>query len=74
LASARWERGGAVVLIKELSIKGFKNLTDRVMFAELGRINVIHGENNVGKSNVLEAMHLLFELLELRLAEIEPKT
>jgi AAA15 family ATPase/GTPase len=29
----------------------------------VGTIAVIHGENNVGKSNLLEAMQLFFQLL-----------
>jgi AAA15 family ATPase/GTPase len=34
------------------------------IFKIMGTICVIHGENNVGKSNVLEAMQLFFQLLQ----------
>ncbi|MEN8219455.1 MAG: AAA family ATPase, partial [Pseudomonadota bacterium] len=33
---------------------------------EMGAICVIHGENNIGKSNVLEAMQLFFQLLKVQ--------
>ena len=37
-------------------VQGYKNLTAPVVLDELDRVNVIHGDNNVGKSNVLEAI------------------
>ncbi len=52
-------------LLQQFEVKGYKNLTRTVTFGPLGRINVIHGENNVGKSNLLQAMDLYFRLLEL---------
>jgi len=53
------------LLLQEFEVTGYKNLTQRVTFGPLGRINVIHGENNVGKSNLLQAMDLFFRLLEI---------
>jgi len=50
-------------LLQQFEVTGYKNLTRTVKFGPLGRINVIHGENNVGKSNLLQAMDLYFQLL-----------
>jgi hypothetical protein len=49
--------------INSFSVRGYKNFTERVELAGLGSVNVIHGDNNVGKSNLLEAMFLFFRLL-----------
>ena len=51
------------LLLQEFQVKGYKNLTRTITFGPLGYINVIHGENNVGKSNLLQAMDLYFRLL-----------
>ncbi len=51
--------------IKRFAVKGFKNFNEEVVLDDLGKIAVIHGENNVGKSNLLEAMQLFFKLLSL---------
>jgi hypothetical protein len=45
-----------------VGIKDFKNLRD-VSLNGLGAINLIHGPNNVGKSNLLHAMAVLFRCL-----------
>ncbi|MEW5986017.1 MAG: ATP-binding protein [Chloroflexota bacterium] len=50
-------------LLQRFEVTGYKNLTRKIDFGPLGRINVIHGENNVGKSNLLEAMDLFFRCL-----------
>jgi hypothetical protein len=44
-------------------VRGFKNFTNWVVLEDLSEINVIHGPNNVGKSNLLQAMLLFFRLL-----------
>jgi predicted ATPase len=44
-------------------VQGYKNFRAPVRLADLGRFNVLHGENNVGKSNLLEAIGLLFVAL-----------
>jgi hypothetical protein len=49
--------------LQRFRVSGFKNLRQPVELDRLGPINVIHGENNVGKSNLLQAMDLFFHLL-----------
>ncbi len=48
--------------LKQFSVKGFKNFRQEIVLENMGDICVIHGENNIGKSNVLEAMRLFFSL------------
>ncbi|MEZ4431391.1 MAG: AAA family ATPase [bacterium] len=50
------------MFIHRFEVQGFKNFVEPVVLDELGEINVIHGDNNVGKSNLLEAMHLFFAI------------
>lgn len=47
----------------EFAVTGYKNLSREVRLTYLGRVNVIHGDNNVGKSNLLEAINLFFALV-----------
>ena len=47
--------------IRDFTLEGFKNLTVGVSAGELGPVEVIHGDNNVGKSNLLEALWILGE-------------
>ncbi len=47
-------------LIK-FSVTGYKNFQKEIVLENMGKICVIHGENNVGKSNLLEAMQLFFK-------------
>jgi ABC-type branched-subunit amino acid transport system ATPase component len=51
------------MLLHQFTVKGYKNLTQLITYGPLGRINVIHGPNNVGKSNLLQAMDLFFRIL-----------
>lgn len=51
------------MFIERFEVQGFKNFVEPVVIDDLGPVNVIHGDNNVGKSNLLEAMHLFFRLL-----------
>jgi hypothetical protein len=51
------------VKLLEFAVTGYKNLTREIRLTDLGRVNVIHGDNNVGKSNLLESLHLFFALL-----------
>lgn len=44
------------------AVQGFKNFRDEICLEELGPINIIHGDNNVGKSNLLEALLLFFQM------------
>lgn len=60
--------------IAEFRIEGYKNLVAPMSLDGLGtrRIVVIHGPNNVGKSNLLEALQLPFILLGLGEERKEP--
>lgn len=51
--------------LKRYEVSGFKNLTGPVVLEDLGPVNVLHGENNVGKSNVLQSIDWFFALLPL---------
>lgn len=44
-------------------VQGFKNLLAPIAMEDLGPINLLHGENNVGKSNLLRAIEVFFRLL-----------
>lgn len=47
--------------IEKFRVQGFKNLTEPLVMDNLRAYNVIHGVNNIGKSNLLEAMSLLMQ-------------
>lgn len=47
-------------MIKNLTISNFKNL-NHLELKDLNRITLISGENNVGKTSILEALVLLFD-------------
>lgn len=49
--------------LQRFEVQGYKNLRQRVVLEDLGAINVIHGENNAGKSNLLQAIGLFFRVL-----------
>lgn len=49
--------------VKRFSVKGYKNFGSEIVLEDMRAICVIHGENNIGKSNLLEAMQLFFQLL-----------
>lgn len=51
--------------LSSFHVRGFKNFRREVALEDLSAINVIHGVNNVGKSNLLQAMALYFRLLGL---------
>jgi hypothetical protein len=44
-------------------VQGYKNIRAPLRMDKLGVVNVIHGDNNVGKSNLIESIRLLFVLL-----------
>ena len=54
------------MLLKRFQVQGYKNFREPVVLDALARINVIHGPNNVGKSNLLQAIALFFFLLTPR--------
>lgn len=47
--------------IREVSIRGFRSLWN-VSISDLGYANILYGENNCGKSNILAAMQFLFRV------------
>lgn len=47
------------------AVQGFKNIVSEIALSDLKASEVIHGENNVGKSNLVEAMDLFFSLLDV---------
>lgn len=49
--------------LRSFKVQGFKNFRQPVVLEDLGGINVIHGPNNVGKSNLLQAIELFFVLV-----------
>ena len=49
------------MLIDNLEVKGFRSLGDTKM-PKLGPINILYGENNAGKSNILAALETLFQV------------
>lgn len=52
--------------LQQFSVKGFKNFRQPISLKNMGEICVIHGDNNIGKSNVLEAIQLFFQLLRVQ--------
>ena len=72
----------ASLLVPDLSIRGFRALADLAL-ARLGRVTLIAGENNTGKTSVLEAVRLfaeggtpevIGEILRLREEDIEGRS
>ena len=49
--------------LTSFEVQGFKNLVEPVRLEGLEPINVLHGANNVGKSNLLHAVEVFFRLL-----------
>jgi AAA15 family ATPase/GTPase len=48
----------SIMQFRRVSIKAFRGIQD-LEFYDLGRINLLVGQNNCGKTSVLEAMHVL---------------
>lgn len=59
----REREGEPTMQLRSFMVQGFKNFRQPVVLDDLGPINVIHGPNNVGKSNLLQAMELFFFLI-----------
>lgn len=49
--------------LKSFNVQGFRNLSSSVTMGPLHAINVLHGINNSGKTNMLQAMEVYFRLL-----------
>jgi putative ATP-dependent endonuclease of OLD family len=57
--------------IKKIKIKNFRSIGEEgINFEPKDRLNIIVGENNVGKSNILKALKLLVDTLEEKHKEI----
>lgn len=57
--------------IKRVKIKNFRSIGEEgINFEPKDRLNIIVGENNVGKSNILKALKLLVDTLEEKNKEI----
>lgn len=50
--------------LQRFQVQGYKNLRAPVCLGDLGRLNVLHGDNNVGKSNLLESIGLFFVAIQ----------
>lgn len=59
--------------VTSFAVRGFKNFSRELRLDGLSDINVIHGQNSVGKSNLLQAIGLMFLLLS-RPDESEPES
>ncbi len=49
--------------ITRLVVENFKSIGPAVELADLGAVNVLHGPNNAGKSNILDAIGVAFRVL-----------
>ena len=49
--------------INSLTVHGFKNLVQPITFGPLQPVSVLHGANNVGKSNLIQAIDIFFRLM-----------
>lgn len=62
--------------LERFAVKGYKNFQREVVMEDMGPVCVIHGENNVGKSNLLEAQFLFLQIMPFfieKLAMITPQ-
>jgi AAA domain, putative AbiEii toxin, Type IV TA system len=57
--------------LQSFQVEGYKNLRAAVRLDDLGRFNVLHGDNSVGKSNLLESIGLFFVAVEAVREEAE---
>lgn len=60
--------------IQWFEVQGYKNIRAPVRLEDLGRFNVLHGDNNTGKSNLLESVGLLFVALGALREETSART
>jgi hypothetical protein len=49
--------------LRSFSVSGYKNIRQPLELTDLAPITLIHGANNIGKSNLLQAMELFFRCL-----------
>lgn len=58
-------------MLTELRIQGVRNLVD-VKLINLGRVNVLTGDNGAGKTSILEAVHILATARSFRHTQVRP--
>lgn len=58
------------LFIESIRIQGFKSLQD-IELRDLAPVNVFHGANDVGKSNILQALDLFFQVVPVAARSIE---
>jgi hypothetical protein len=51
------------MLLQWFEVQGYKNFRAPVRLEDLGALNVLHGDNNTGRSNLLESIGLLYVAL-----------
>jgi predicted ATPase len=51
------------MLLQWFEVQGYKNFRAPLRLEDLGALNIVHGDNNTGKSNLLESLGLLFVAL-----------
>ena len=51
------------VLIDRIEVAGFRSFANKVVIGDLNKINVFIGKNNVGKTNIVEILRLLNDLI-----------
>ncbi len=59
------------MVLRWLAIEGLRNIV-MLRFAELARVNIIHGRNGSGKTSILEGIHLLGMGKSFRSTRITP--
>ncbi len=60
--------------LQQFEVHGYKNFRAPLRLEDLGRFNVLHGDNNTGKSNLLESVGLLFVALGALREETSART
>jgi hypothetical protein len=55
------------MFVEYFRVQGFKSLAD-VELTDIAAINVFHGPNDAGKSNILQALDLFFQVLPLAIS------
>lgn len=54
---------GASLRLRGFSVENFRSIRDALRFDDVGALEVLHGANNAGKSNLLRALDLVFRVL-----------
>ena len=60
--------------LERFTVKGYKNFQPEVVMEDMGPVCVIHGGNNVGKSNLLEAQFLFLQIMPFLVEKLAMST